>query len=161
MASANRGFCPGTSVNGFILLFVRDRLGVALGFGQLFFIKNGVAHDVLFAGPGPEIEQAAALAAEGKLCMNFGVGGTLADGAAVLHGESLSQNTQWRSGCDAIQSFAGLLGTWAGSDGQPRQNLCNFPDQIVGVCFGDFDTNRITCFGQAAVWQLNVGEEQL
>src|SRR6516162_1778500 len=114
MARAKLGFCVAASVDGFIFLLVRG-LRAALGFGQFLLVKDRIADNVLFAGPRTQVEQATALAAEREVLVGFGVDGAPANGAAMLHGASLSQNAQWRSSGDAVEGFASRLRTRDGT----------------------------------------------
>jgi hypothetical protein len=57
--------------------------------GGFFFVEHGIGNDVLFAGPIPEVQIAAAFAAEGEVGLLLGVGGLLADGAEVFHGSAV------------------------------------------------------------------------
>src|SRR5215813_3509974 len=128
MARAKLGFCGAASVDGFIFLLVRRGLRATLGFGQFLLVKDGVADNVLFAGPRTQVEQAAALAAEREVLVGFGVGGALANRAAMLHGASLSQNAQRRSGGDAVEGFASRLRVRSGTLGRTGQNFDNLAD---------------------------------
>src|SRR5215470_6943051 len=119
MASARLGFCLAASVDGFIFLLACIG-GSAFSFGDFFLVKDGIAHDVFFAGPRAQVKQTAALAAEGELRVGVRVRCGFADGAAKLHGASLSQNTQRRSSCDAVQRFVNLPRRWwQGGKGAP------------------------------------------
>src|ERR1044071_2145790 len=109
MASARRGRSRFGSVDGFIRLLAPVALA-APPCGELLFVEDGFADHVVFAGPRAQVEQPAALSAERELWMEIGIGGGLADGAAVLHGPSLSQNAQGRSGGDAVELFLRLGG---------------------------------------------------
>src|SRR6267378_1837981 len=103
MASANPGFSLAASVDGVIRFSPRAALGI-FAF-QLFFVKNRIGDHVLFAGPGAQIQKPAAFAAKWKILVGFGVRRLLADGAAMLHGQILSQNAQCRSSGDAMELF--------------------------------------------------------
>jgi hypothetical protein len=61
----------------------------AIAIGGFFFVEDGIGNDVLFAGPIPEVQIAAAFAAKGKVGVRLGVGGLLADGADVFHGSGV------------------------------------------------------------------------
>src|SRR5262245_51801378 len=126
MARAKLGFCGAASVDGFI--FLRRGLRAAFGFGQFLLVKDRIADNVLFAGPRTQVEQAAALAAEREVPVGFGVGGALANRAAMVHGASLSQNAQRRSGGDAVEGFASRLRVRSGMLGRTGQNFDNLAD---------------------------------
>src|SRR5882724_3831615 len=102
MASANPGFSFTASVDG-VIRFSPRVFGICAF--QFFFVKNWIGDHVLFAGPGAQIQKPAAFAAKRKILVEFGVGRLLADGAAMLHGLSLSQNAQRRSSGDAVELF--------------------------------------------------------
>ena len=52
------------------------------------FVDNGLANYVFFAGPGAEIEQFTALAAEGEVRVRVGICRLSADWAMVFHGSA-------------------------------------------------------------------------
>ena len=61
---------------------------IGIGRREIFrrvFVNHRLRDDVLFARPIPEIEYAAALAAERKFSVSFRIGGFLTNGAIVLH----------------------------------------------------------------------------
>src|SRR5260370_38588829 len=94
------GFCFTSSVDGVIRL--SSRVPVAVQFVELRFIENRIGHYILFAGPGAQIEQTAALTAERKILVQLGVRRSFADRTAVLHDGFLSQNPQRRSSCNTL-----------------------------------------------------------
>src|SRR5262249_31579987 len=105
---AKPGFCRLASVDGFILVFMKVR-GAVFGVGQFIFVEDGIADDILFARPSAEIQQAAPFTAERKVGVAFRIRRRFADRAVMLHGASLSQNAQRRSGGDAVKSLGGGL----------------------------------------------------
>jgi hypothetical protein len=61
--------------------------GLRLTIREVIFIEDGFRDNVFFGSPGAEIEEAAPLAAKGKIRIPLGVGRFLADGANMFHGE--------------------------------------------------------------------------
>src|ERR1700692_4038266 len=133
MARARPGFSLEDSVDGVIR--ISSRVGFSLEFVKFGFVEDRVGNHILFAGPRAEIGEPAAFTAKRKILVEIRVGGPLADGAAMLHGESLSQNAQWRASGDAMELLMGLrfvagptfFGAW--------QDVDNTPDQVVGIGF--------------------------
>src|SRR2546422_10670477 len=79
---AKRGFFPALRVAGSVFGFIRIR-GVGL-IGHRF-VQDRLRDGVALGCPVAQVEQAAALAAEGKIGMGVGISGFLADGAVPFH----------------------------------------------------------------------------
>ena len=58
------------------------------------FVHGGLTDHIFFAGPRTQVEQFAALAAEGKFGISVGVRRLLADGAAMLHTQRIPQTAR-------------------------------------------------------------------
>jgi hypothetical protein len=86
-------------VDGFIWFSPAFVMRTPIGLGDFLFVKNGLGNDVFFRCPSAEIQQAAALRAEGKFGGGCGIGWGFAGGAVVFHGEKgvLPQGTRERS----------------------------------------------------------------
>lgn len=81
-----------------IAIFFGIVCGQAFGFG---FVEQGSGDSVFFRGPVAEVGQAAALAAEREVRVLFGIGGSVADGAAMPHGINSREDAQRGTGADA------------------------------------------------------------
>src|SRR2546427_13290489 len=79
---AKRGFFPALRVAGSVFGFIRIR-GVGL-IGHRF-VQDRLRDGVALGCPVAQVEQAAALAAEGKIGMGVEISGFLADGAVPFH----------------------------------------------------------------------------
>src|SRR5262245_51103625 len=127
MARAKLGFSGAASVDGFILVSFFFLCAAACvlrsASASSSSSKIGSLTTYFSLAHAPRSSRRQRSAAEREVPVGFGVGGALANGAAMLHGASLSQNAQRRSGGDAVEGFASRLRARGGTFGRDRKSV--------------------------------------